>query len=89
MQADLLRGIFGTPFRPSPAIQPAWLAWNGVAAIGLARAIYAERRFDDLPVLADALEDAGCREDELLDHLRDAGPHARGCFVIDLLKGRE
>jgi hypothetical protein len=44
---------------------------------------------DRLAVLADALEDAGCDDAVLLDHLRGPGPHVRGCFVVDLLTGRE
>jgi hypothetical protein len=85
VQADLLRCIFGNPFRP-PIIDPSWIAWNGGAVVGLAGTIYEERRFEDMPVLADALEAAGCFDEEVLGHLRGPGPHARGCFVIDLLK---
>jgi hypothetical protein len=86
-QVNLLRCIFGNPFRLPPVIQPAWLAWDGGTVVGLARTIYADRRFDDVPVLADALEEAGCRDEEVLGHLRGPGPHAKGCLVIDLLKG--
>ena len=80
--------VFGNPFR---AVQPgpAWLAWNDGALRKMAEAIYEERAFDRLPVLADALEDAGCCEQGLLDHLRGGGPHARGCYAIDLLSGKE
>jgi hypothetical protein len=55
----------------------------------LAQAIYEDRAFDRLPVLADALEDAGCTNSDLLGHLRGPGPHARGCWVLDLLLGKE
>jgi hypothetical protein len=55
----------------------------------LARTIYAERTFDHLPILADALEDAGCTEADLLSHLRSPGPHVRGCWSLDLVLGRE
>ena len=83
-QAALVRDIVGNPFRP-PVIEPSWLSWNGGAAVALARTIYEERRFEDMPVLADALEEAGCRDEEVLGHLRGPGPHARGCLVIDLM----
>jgi hypothetical protein len=55
----------------------------------LAEAIHADRRFEDLPILADALADAGCANAELLGHLGGPGPHARGCWVVDLLLGKE
>jgi hypothetical protein len=54
----------------------------------VAEAVYAERAFERLPVLADALEDAGCNEAEILRHLRGPGQHARGCFVLDSLLGQ-
>jgi hypothetical protein len=56
--------------------------------VKLAQTIYLERRFVDLPILADALEEAGCNDPEILAHCRAAGPHFRGCWVIDLLLGR-
>jgi hypothetical protein len=55
----------------------------------LAQAIYDERAFEHLPVLADALEEAGCTDAAILGHCRQPGPHARGCWVVDLLVGRE
>jgi hypothetical protein len=84
----LLRCIFGNPFRPAPPIAPAWLSWNSGTVPRLAAAIYEDRAFDRLPVLADALEDAGGADAELLDHCRGPGPHARGCWVVDLLLGK-
>jgi hypothetical protein len=66
VQADL----FGNPFHPAPAIEPAWLAWNGGTVVRFARTIYEGRRFEDMPVLADCLEDAGCNDAEILGHLR-------------------
>jgi hypothetical protein len=69
-----------------PSIPPAWLAWGGLVPT-LARAIREERRFQDLPVLADALEDAGCTDADILGHCRAGGPHLRGCWVLDLLLG--
>ena len=85
MQADLARDIFGNPFRPVP-FDPAW---RTTAVVPLAEGIYAERAFDRLPVLADALQDAGCEDEELLGHCRGPGPHVRGCWVVDLVLGKE
>jgi hypothetical protein len=87
--AHLVRDAFGNPFRPAPAVDPGWLAWNGGTARKLAEGVYAERAFDRLPVLADALEDAGCCDADLLGHLRGPGPHVRGCWAVDLLLGKE
>lgn len=83
-QAALLRDLCGNPFRPA-AVSPDWLTSTAVA---LARGVYDERAFDRLPILADALQDAGCDNDELLDHLRGPGPHVRGCWGLDLILGR-
>ncbi len=87
-QADLLREVFGNRDRPA-AVEPAWLTWNGGAVPALAHAILADGRFADLPILADALEEAGCADDELLGHLRDPGLHVRGCWALDWLLGQE
>jgi hypothetical protein len=88
-QAHLLRCIVADPFRPVPSIAGSWLAWNGGAVYKLAEAIYEERAFDRLPILADALEDAGCTDAAILDHCRGPGPHVRGCWVVDLLLGKQ
>ncbi len=74
-------------FRPMP-FDLSWLSWNDGAATKLAQAIYDDRAFDRLPLLADALEEAGCDNQEILDHCRSAGEHVRGCWVIDLLLGK-
>jgi hypothetical protein len=63
-------------------------SWRSRTVLGLAQAVYEERRFDLLPVLGDALEDAGATDGDLLGHLRGPGPHARGCWAIDLLLGK-
>ena len=84
IQASLVRCIAGNPFRPTP-FNPAWRAST---VLGLASAIYAERAFDRLPILADALEDAGCDQPDLLAHLRSDGPHVRGCWAVDLILGK-
>src|SRR5262249_31476740 len=73
-QATLLRCIFGNHFRPV-TVNPAWLA---PTVTTLARAIYEERAFDRMPILADALEDAGCGNADILQHCREPGEHARG-----------
>jgi hypothetical protein len=86
-QADILRDLFGNPFRPV-SVDPAWRAWEGGTIPRLARVLYDARRFEDLPVLADALEDAGCSDEALLSHCRTPGPHVRGCWALDLLLGK-
>ena len=86
-QCSLVRDIFGNPFRPVAA-DPAWLAWNHGTVPAIARHVYDDRAFHDLPILADALEDAGCTNADLLDHCRGPGPHVRGCWAVDLLLGK-
>jgi hypothetical protein len=81
---QVLRDILGNPFQ-SVSADLAWLTWNGGTVVKVAEAIYAERAFDRLPILADALEDAGCTDRAILDHLRGPGPHTRGCFALDLV----
>jgi hypothetical protein len=78
----LLRDIFGNPFRRA-SVDPAWLQWQNAAVAHIARIIYEERRFQDLPVLADALEEAGCTDSDILGHCREHGDHVRGCWVVD------
>jgi hypothetical protein len=82
--ADLIRDIFGNPFRPT-TIDLAWLNSN---VLDLARTIYEERAFDRMPELADALEAAGGHEADILGHCRQAGPHVRGCWVVDVVLGK-
>jgi hypothetical protein len=83
-QSALFRDIFGNPFRPV-ALDPSWLTST---VRSLAEGIYAARAFDRLPILADALQDAGCEDADILDHCRGPGLHVRGCWVIDLVLGR-
>jgi hypothetical protein len=83
-QAELLRHIIGNPFRPL-SVDPSWLTDT---VSGLARAIYEERAFERMPILADALEEAGCTNAEVLGHCRGPGLHVRGCWVVDLLLGK-
>jgi hypothetical protein len=88
VQTDLLRCIFGYLFHPV-TIAPAVRAWNDGVVVKLAQGIYEDRAFDHLPILADALEEAGCDDAAILDHLRGGGPHTRGCWPVDLLLAKE
>jgi hypothetical protein len=83
--APLVRDIVGKPFH-SATIHPGWLTPD---VRGLAAAAYHDRAFDRLPLLADALADAGCDDEAVLSHCRGSGPHARGCWVVDLVLGNE
>jgi hypothetical protein len=85
---QFLRDLFGNPFRPA-AIDRSWLTWNDGTVLGLARGIYDDRGYDRMPILGDALGNAGCGEESILDHCRSAAEHVRGCWVIDLLLGKE
>jgi hypothetical protein len=82
--ADLLRCIFGAPFR-QPTFDPAWRTETAVA---LALQQYENRNFTLIPILGDALADAGCPDGDVLEHCRGTGPHVRGCHVVDLVLGR-
>ena len=84
IQSRLLRDIFGNPFRPM-SFDASWLTPQLVV---LAQAIYDERGFDRMPELAGALEAAGCNDTAILDHCRGPGPHVRGCWVLDLIRGK-
>ncbi|MCE9561749.1 MAG: hypothetical protein K8U57_06800 [Planctomycetes bacterium] len=77
--------MFGNPFRPVVA-EPAWLTSDVVA---LAQGIYANRDFSAMPILADALQDAGCDSEDMLAHCRDEKQvHVRGCWVVDQILGK-
>jgi hypothetical protein len=84
-QAQLVRCVFGNPFRPVSA-EPSWLTSTVLA---LAEGIYKEAAFDRLPILSDALLDAGCDNHDILTHCRSDGQHVRGCWVVDLLLEKE
>ena len=89
LQSDLLRDVFGPlPFRPV-ARDSSWLLWNDSTVCRIAQGIYEERAFDRLPILADILLDAGCDNEDILAHCRSEGPHVRGCWVLDLILGKE
>ncbi len=85
--AVTIRECLGNPFQ-STAPDSSLLAWNDGAVRKMAQVIYDDRAFDRLPLLADALEDAGCDTQEILDHCRSNGEHVRGCWVVDLLLGK-
>ncbi len=80
---DLFDGVLW-PIKPDPS----WLSWNDSVVVKIARTSYDERRFSDLPLLGDALEDAGCTNPDIIGHCRGGGEHVRGCWVVDLLLGR-
>jgi hypothetical protein len=92
---DLLRCIYGlTPFRRH-TLDPHCLSWSDELVVRLAQSAYEERHLPAgildnrrLTVLADALEEAGCTDAEILSHLRRSGPHVRGCWPVDLLLGK-
>lgn len=86
-QCDLLRCIFGNPFR-DVGVDASWLARNEGTIVKLADYMYRESAFDRLPVLADALEEAGCQDPHILAHCRRPSEHVRGCWVVDLLLGK-
>ena len=82
----LLHDTFGPLlFRPA-FCSPAW---RTDAALALARQMYESREFGAMPILADALQDAGCDNDDILNHCRSEGSHVRGCWVVDLVLGKE
>ena len=83
-EADMVRDIFGNPFR-HVIFCPSW---RTSTAVSLTRQIYDSRDFSAMPILADALQDAGCEDEQLLGHCRGPGPHVRGCWAIDLVLGK-
>jgi hypothetical protein len=87
--ANQLREVFGNPIRPSPHLPPAFRTWNDGTICRLAESIYKDRDFTYVNILADALEELGCNDADILNHLRGPGPHVRGCWVVDLLLGKD
>jgi hypothetical protein len=81
----VVRELVGNPFRPI-TLNPSWLTSNVLA---LANGIYSEKAFDRMPILADALQDAGCDNEDILQHCRGEGVHVRGCWLVDLLLANE
>ncbi|MBP3956696.1 hypothetical protein J8F10_15585 [Gemmata sp. G18] len=81
----MLRDVFGNPFRPV-TFSPSW---RTSIAVAQGSKMYESRNFSAMPILADALQDAGCDRADVLDHCRGPGPHVRGCWVVDLVLGKE
>jgi hypothetical protein len=81
---QLLREIFGNPFRPV-ALDPSWFT---PTVLALANGIYHARDFDRMPILADALQNASCENEDILNHCRQPGEHVRGCWALDLVLGK-
>ena len=86
VQATLLRDIIRGAFRPL-VFRHSWRQWNDRTVAKLARGVYEERAFDRLPILADALEEAGCVDLDILSHCRLPGLHVPGCWPVDLILG--
>ena len=84
-QARLFREVFGNPFRPV-SFSPSW---RTETALILARQMYESRDFSLMRILADALQDAGCEDEQILNHCHHDGPHVRGCWVVDLVLDKE
>jgi hypothetical protein len=87
LQIGLLRDTVGNPFRVG-LVDGSWLAWNDGVVVRIAEAIYNNRAFDRLPILADALEEAGCQNQDILTHCRQPGEHVRGCWVVDAIMNK-
>jgi hypothetical protein len=86
-QVALCRDVFGNPFRAA-RVERSWLAWNDACVARMAQGIHEERAYDRVPILHDALLDAGCDDEAILSHCRAPGPHVRGCWAIDLILGK-
>jgi len=85
VQAELLRDIFGNPFRPTTFLPE----WRTSTVLTLSQQMYESRDFSPMPILADALQDAGCTDEGILSHCRGPGPHVRGCWVVDAVLNKE
>jgi hypothetical protein len=85
LRAGEVRLLLGTSCR----IEPSWVTWYGGLIVSIARQMYEARDFTDMPILGDALEEAGCTDQDILVHCRSGGEHVRGCWVVDLVLGKE
>jgi hypothetical protein len=83
--SELIRCAFGNPFRPVVFLPE----WRTSTVLALAQQMYESRDFSAMPILADALMDAGCDNPQILEHCRGPGPHVRGCFAVDLCLGKK
>lgn len=84
---DLLREVFGNPFRCA-VLEPEWLQWRNKTVRRMARVIYRKRCFRNVSILGEALEEAGCYDVDILRHCRAPMEHVRGCWVIDRILGK-
>jgi hypothetical protein len=87
-QRDWLRDLVGE-MPAEPSVEQSWRLSNDRLVLKIAQSIYEERRFSDLPILGDALEEVGCTSQELLDHCRGSGRHIRGCYALDAVLGKK
>ena len=87
-QVSILRDMFAPPAQLS-LIQVSWLAWNDAFIPKLAQSVYENGGSEDMPILGDALEEAGCTDSTILEHFRGRGPHVRGCWALDLILGKQ
>jgi hypothetical protein len=87
-QVALVHDVLGNPFRYPPPLPAAVMTWNDRLVVRLAQAIYDGRRWGDMPILGDALLDAGCDVEDVVAHCRAGGEHVRGCWVVDLCLGK-
>ena len=85
MLVSIIRDIFGNPFCPVTFAHE----WRTDIAVALAKPMYNSRDFSAMPILADALQDAGCENEDVLNHCRSEGPHVRGCWVVDAVLNKE
>jgi hypothetical protein len=85
LEVALVADIYGTAFHEPWTVRPEWLRWNDGCLVKMARVLYDGHRFEEMPILADALEEAGCEDMHVLDHCRSHPRHARGCWVVDAL----
>jgi hypothetical protein len=87
-QADLLREIAAPLFEPI-AFNVRWRLWSDATIVRLAQGIYDERAFDQMPILGDALEEAGCADATILEHCRQSAGHVPGCWLLDLILNKK
>ena len=87
-ECEVFREVFGNPYRPPIVEKATRLAWSDTTVTKFAQVVYEQRQFSDFPVLADALEEAGCGNVAVLDHCRQPGEHVLGCWGLDLLLGK-
>jgi hypothetical protein len=85
----ILRDIVGNPFWIKPSASTVWLTWNNEIVVKLAKSIDSESHFQHMTILGDALEEAGCDNQEILQHCRQQQSHVRGCWVIDWCLGKK